>query len=414
MSIKLKGSTDGSVTLQAPADTSPTGTDKTFTLPTQDGDAGQILKTDGSGALSFTDNLSSGRNLIINGDMRVAQRATSVTGVANSANEGYQSIDRFGLYWANAAGGACTVSQSTDVPSNQGFSNSYKIDVTTADTSLNANHFVYMSTKLEAREIRTSGWNYTDPSSYVTLSFWVKSTKAGTYCSTLRSYDTPGAYHYVFEYTLAASTWTKVTHKIPGHASLVFDDNSEQGLDIRWNFANGSDRDDHTGNAWLDNGNGAATANQVNFFDSTDNDFYLTGVQLEVGEVATAFERRSYVEELIRCQRYFYKITGNTSDQVSLGLGYCYKGNNTDEHVRLTIFFPVTMRTGPSYSSNGIRALIVSSTEIGSNSSSSLDESIYSCAIDVGFTSSSLATYNAIQLRLHNTTDSHLSFSAEL
>ena len=414
MTIKLKGSSDGSVSLDAPSDTSPSGTDVSFTLPTADGTGNQVLSTDGSGNLSFADNVSSGRNLIINGDMKVAQRATSVTGVANSANEGYQSLDRFGIYWANSAGGVCTVSQSSDVPANEGLGNSFKVDVTTADTSLNANHFVYMSTKLEAREIRNSGWNYTNPSNYLTLSFWAKSTKAGTYCATLRSYDSSGSYYYVFEYTLVANTWTKVTHKIPGHASLVFHDNSDVGLDVRWNFAVGTDRDDHTGNSWLDNGNAAATSNQVNFFDSTSNDFYLTGVQLEVGEVATAFERRSYADELARCQRYFHKIAGNDSDQVSLGLGYCYKGNNTDEHVRLTIYHPVTMRTGPAYSGNGLRALIVGSTEITSNSHSGLDSSIYSTAIDVGFTSSSLATYNAIQVRLHMANDSHVSFSAEL
>ena len=350
MSIKLKGSTDGSVTLQAPADTSPTGTDKTFTLPTQDGGAGQILKTDGSGALSFTDNLSSGRNLVINGDMKVAQRATSVTGVANSVNEGYQSLDRFGFYFANAAGGVCTVSQSTDVPSNQGFSNSYKVDVTTADTTINTNHMVYASTILEAREIRNSGWNYTDPSSYLTLSFWAKSTKAGTYCITMRDYDA-GSWHYVFEYTLAANTWTKVTHKIPGHASLVFNDDVGHGIDIRWMFVVGTDRDNHTGNSWLNDGTAASTSNYINFFDSTDNDFYLTGVQLEVGEVATAFERRSYADELARCQRYRYQIDLGNGASVSHIVMSRFSASSGPAYAGLHL--PVEMRAGPNFTFTG-------------------------------------------------------------
>lgn len=345
MSIKLKGSSDGSVSLDAPADTSPSGTDVTFVLPTADGTGNQVLSTDGSGNLSFADNVSSGRNLIINGSMMVAQRATSVTGVANSANEGYQSLDRFGIYWANAAGGVCTVSQSSDVPANEGFSNSFKVDVTTADTSLNSNHFVYMSTKLEAREIRNSGWNYTSPSDYLTLSFWAKSTKAGTYCTTLRSYDSSGAYYYVFEYTLVANTWTKVTHSVPGHASLVFDDDSNVGLDVRWNFAVGTDRDDHTGNAWIDDGNAAATSNQVNFFDSTSNDFYLTGVQLEVGEVATAFERRSYHDELARCRRYYFQ-----SKQLGDTYQGCYYGYGiSTDRIGAQVRLPIEMRTTPSF-----------------------------------------------------------------
>lgn len=350
MSIKLKGSSDGSVSLQAPADTSPTGTDKTFTLPAQDGDAGQVLKTDGSGALSFTDNLASGRNLVINGDMRVAQRATSVTGVANSANEGYQSLDRFGLYWANAAGGVCTASQSSDVPANEGFSNSFKVDVTTADTTVNTNHMVYMSTILEAQDIRNSGWNYTDPSSYLTLSFWAKSSKAGIYCINLRNYDA-GSYNYVFEYTLAANTWTKVTHKIPGHASLVINNDIGHGIDVKWMFVAGTDRDNHTGNSWLNDGTAAATSNQVNFFDSTSNDFYLTGVQLEVGEVATPFERRSYADELRRCQRYRYQLDLGTNSHVghivmsrfSAGQGPAYAG----------LQVPVEMRGTPNFTFTG-------------------------------------------------------------
>ena len=350
MSIKLKGNTDGSVTLQAPADTSPSGTDKTFTLPTQDGDAGQILKTDGSGALSFTDNLSSGRNLIINGDMRVAQRATSVTGVANNANEGYQSLDRFGLYFANNAGGVCTVSQSTDVPANQGFSNSYKIDVTTADTSIATNQQIYTSTILEAQDIRNSGWNYTDPSSYLTLSFWVKSSKAGTYCITMRDYDA-GSWHYVFEYTLSANTWTKVTHKIPGHASLVFNNDVGHGIDVKWMFVAGTERDNHTGNSWLLDGTAGATSNQVNFFDSTSNDFYLTGVQLEVGETATAFERRSYGDELRRCQRYRYQIDlANSAAPMHLVMSRFQAGSGV---AYASVQFPGEMRAAPNFSFTG-------------------------------------------------------------
>ena len=273
---------------------------------------GQQLPT--AGALS-------NRNLVVNGALIVAQRSTSVTGVANSANEGYQTLDRFGLQFANNAGGVCTVSQSTDAPTNQGFKSSYKIDVTTADTSIATNQQIYTSTIFEARDIRNSGWNYTDPSSYLTLSFWVKSSKAGTYCITMRDFDA-GAWYYVFEYTLVADTWTKVTHSIPGHASLVFNDDVEHGLDIRWILVTGTDRDSHTGGSWLQNGTAVATPNQVNFFDSTSNDFYLTGVQLEVGEKATPFEHRSYGDELARCQRYFQIVRGSIrndyrSDQVA-------------------------------------------------------------------------------------------------
>ena len=294
---------------------------------------GQQLPT--AGALSH-------RNLVVNGSMIVAQRSTSVTGVANSANEGYQTLDRFGLYFANNAGGVCTVSQSTDAPTNQGFRNSYKIDVTTADTSVVSNQQIYTSTILEAREIRNSGWNYTDPSSYLTLSFWVKSSKAGTYCITMRDYDA-GAWYYVFEYTLVADTWTKVTHSIPGHASLVFNDDTSHGLDIRWVLVTGTDRDSHTGDSWLQNGTAAATPNQVNFFDSTSNDFYLTGVQLELGEKATPFEHRSYGDELHRCMRYCQRY-GN-GNRIALGI---WDNVASNDRVQAHHYLPVWMRVTPA------------------------------------------------------------------
>ena len=250
------------------------------------------------------------RNLVVNGSMIVAQRDTSVTGVANNSDEGYQTLDRFALLFANSAGGVCTVSQDTDVPSNEGFSSSYKVDVTTADTSVAATHMIYVAHKVEAQNIRNSGWNYTSASSYVTLSFWVKSSKAGTYVFAARANDA-GAVYYPFEYTLVANTWTKVTHSFPGDSSLVIDNDNGNGFELRWYLVVGTDRDNATANQWnANNTTNAATSNQVNFFDSTSNEFYLTGVQLEVGEKATPFEHRSFGDELARCNRYYELVRG--------------------------------------------------------------------------------------------------------
>ena len=354
------------------------------------------------------------RNLVINGAMEVAQRGTSQASVSSGSNDDYQTLDRFGLKFANSAGGVCTVSQNTDVPSNEGFSSSYKVDVTTADTSVDANHMIYVYQKIEAQNVRNSGWNYTTTSSYVTLSFWVKSSKAGTYVFAARANDA-GAVYYVFEYTLTANTWTKVTHSIPGNSSLVFNNDNDVGFDLRWYLAVGTNRDNATANQWNpDNSQNAATSNQVNFFDSTSNDFYLTGVQLEVGEKSTAFQHLSYGDELAKSQRYFYRIGGNTTDQTALGVAYCYSPTNGDEHVRTIIHFPVTMRSDPSMSASGILGLAAGSNQLTSNSNSTLDESVYSAMIDIGFTSSSLANFNAVVVRLENTATAHMSFDAEL
>ena len=248
----------------------------------------------------------SNRNLVINGAMQVAQRGTSAS-VSDGSNEGYQTLDRFKFDYGNNAGGVATISQDTTVPSGYGFSNSYKVDVTTADTSLASTHQIFFRTILEAQDIRNSGWNYTSTSSFITLSFWAKSSKAGTYNIAFRASDV-GALYYLVEYTLVADTWKKVTATIPGDSSLVFNDDNGNGLEIRWNLALGTDRNDGTANQWNSvSSNNAGTSNQVNFFDSTDNNFFLTGVQLEVGEQATPFEHRSFGDELARCKRYYEK-----------------------------------------------------------------------------------------------------------
>ena len=281
------------------------------------------------------------RNLVVNGSMIVAQRDTSVTGVANNSDEGYQTLDRFALFFANSAGGVCTVSQDTDVPSNEGFSSSYKVDVTTADTSVAATHMIYVAHKVEAQNIRNSGWNYTSASSYVTLSFWVKSSKAGTYVFAARANDA-GAVYYPFEYTLVANTWKKVTHSFPGDSSLVINNDNGVGFELRWYLVAGTDRDNGTANQWnASNTSNAATSSQVNFFDSTSNEFYLTGVQLEVGEVATDFEHRSYGDELARSQRYYQEAGVVLS-------------NTTPDRYYVHVSLPVTMRDSPTISSGNI------------------------------------------------------------
>ncbi len=290
-----------------------------------------------SGALS-------NRNLVINGAMQVAQRSTSVASVSDGSNEGYQSLDRFALYYSNSAGGVCTISQDTTVPSGYGFSNSYKVDVTTADTSISSTHVIFIQHSLEAREVRNSGWNYTSSSSNITLSFWARSTKAGTYNVLFRAIDV-GQKYYVAEYTLVADTWKKVTVTVPGDSSLVFNNDTDSGLTIRWNLQCGSDRDNASTDAWLavDAGN-QGTSNQVNFFDSTSNDFYLTGVQLEVGTEATPFEHRSFGQELALCQRYFEKTDQEGSDTYRLSMN---KGNTSDAYY-WPIGFRVTKRAKPA------------------------------------------------------------------
>jgi hypothetical protein len=251
------------------------------------------------------------RNIIINGAMQVAQRSSSAVAVSNNSNEGYQTVDRINFGFGNNAGGACNISQDTTVPSGLGFSNSYKVDVTTADTSIDSTHQIFFRTILEAREIRNSGWNYTDSTgnSKITCSFYARSNKAGTYCFSFRSVDASGSMYYVKEFTLVADTWKRVIITIPSNSSLVFDDDTNAGAVLAISLQAGSDRNNATDDTWNTSDSSLTTSNQVNFFDDTANNFFLTGWQLEVGEQATPFEHRSYGEELALCQRYYQQHT---------------------------------------------------------------------------------------------------------
>jgi hypothetical protein len=294
------------------------------------------------------------RNLIINGAMQVAQRGTSVS-VSDGTNEGYQSLDRFSFTFGNNAGGACTISQDTTVPSGQGFSNSYKVAVTTADTNISSTHQIYFRQSIEAQDIRNSGWDYTGSTgstgnSKLTVSFWARSSKAGIYCLCLRNNDASGNMYYVKEYTLEADTWKRVICSVPSNPSLVFSNNNDTGLEVNWSLQTGTNRDNATDGAWNTADTSRATSNQVNFFDSTSNVFYLTGVQLEVGSVATPFEHRSYGEELALCQRYYYQTpSGSASTQKIYWEGYSEAGS----FAHLDIFFPTEMRAAPSCTVSG-------------------------------------------------------------
>ena len=265
------------------------------------------------------------RRININGDMMVAQRGTSAS-VSDGSNEGYSTLDRWYLLYSSSAGGAITFSQDTDVPTDYTwgrFNHSAKLDVTTADTSISDAHAVTLQYRIEAKDIRNSGWNYTSSNSTLSISFWAKSVKAGTYCVFLFTVDGTQR-NNVQEYTLEANTWKHVELEFPGDSTITFDDNYDNGMTVGWTLQAGADRYESVVNGqWISrsDGNGEgryATSNQVNFLDSTDNNFYLTGVQIEVGK-ATRFEHRSYGEELQLCSRYFQQFEGGSNSLFATG-----------------------------------------------------------------------------------------------
>ena len=294
-SIKLKGDTSGEVTISAPAVAGTT----TLELPA-------------TSSTLATQNALGVRNLIINGDMRIAQRGTSVSGITTSSGE-YYTVDRFGQWLSDA--GTWTHAQDTDVPTGQGFSNSVKLSCTTAKPSLSAGSYYHSKYTIEAQNLQHLKYG-TANAEKITLSFWVKSNKTGTYILELEQDDSSKVISQ--SYTINnANTWEKKTLTYDGNTANVINNDNGRGIHIWFWFAAGSSFSSGTLNtSW----NSRTTANdavgQVNLADSTSNYINITGVQLEVGDTATPFEHRPYDMELARCMRYFEK---SYSQEHSLG-----------------------------------------------------------------------------------------------
>jgi len=301
------------------------------------------------------------RNMIINGAMQVAQR-----GNQTSVQVGYGGCDRF--QFASSGATRVTLKQSTDVPSNQGFINSQQVDVTTADSSLAAGDYAMIRTKIEAQDLQHLKYG-TSEAEKITLQFFVKSSKTGTHI--IEAYHGDAAYHNSQSYTISsADTWQKVTVIFDGYQTTNFNNDTGIGLQFAWWLAAGSTYAGGSlqSNTWTNTAANRAVG-QVNVMDSDSNNFYLTGVQLEVGEQATPFEHKSFGEEIALCQRYFQAL-GNYGDG-DVTANRFYNADYVNIHSFVRAFYP-KMRDQPNidysiasgslntdYSTNGMIQLYV-------------------------------------------------------
>jgi len=293
------------------------------------------LASDGTCTVKATNNLSN-RNVLANGAMQIYQRGSS-TGIG-SANETTFALDRWGLYTQNT-GARFTMSQG-DGP--DGFQTSLKIACTTADTSLASNEEVYFSQKLEGYDTERFQKGTSGAKSY-TLSFWAKSTKTGTYIVRLLGRDNTTS-NVSKAYTVGDTNWNKYTVNFPADTDTNRKDNSDNGEALRvqfWLLGGSAVNTGTLQETWANSSDSNACPGQVNFADSTSNIFYITGVQLEVGDVATDFEHRSYGDELQRCLRYFFKL--NVTDNIGP-----YFTQYVNSHKFVHMWYPVTMRIAPT------------------------------------------------------------------
>jgi len=309
------------------------------------GTTAQDLTVDNINTTSVNSGQLSNRNMIINGAMQVSQRGTSEASV--STTQYANAPDRWRFVGSN--GGTWTVSQSTTSPNL--FKNSYKYDCTTADSSLGAGDFLAFDQALEGLNLQGLGWGTSDAKS-VTVSFHVRSNKTGTYtCELFQGAGGVGGSNILVSksYTIsAADTWEKKTITFSGNTAVAFTNDNTRQLTLNLWLAAGSN---FTGGTFSDgtyhNANNKRVASgQVNLADSTSNEWYITGVQLEVGSTATDFEHRSFSQELALCQRYYTAIdaNGGVDNFAPLGIGRFYNSNQA----QILINFPTTMRQPPT------------------------------------------------------------------
>ena len=245
------------------------------------------------------------RNLIINGAMQVAQRGTSETGVTSMKYA--NAPDHYQLVINNM--GAYTVSQSTDAP--DGFANSYKIQCTTADASPAASDYFFFWTKHEGQDVQHLKFG-TASAQQLTLSFWVKSNMTGTWQVNFRDKDNGRLITGTYT-TNSSDTWEYKTITVDGDTgSSGFTNDNNESFSLEFPLGAGTDFTSGTApTAWEGSVNAnRAASNTVNIASSTSNYWAITGVQLEVGSVATPFEHISYGESLALCQRYYTKSYG--------------------------------------------------------------------------------------------------------
>ena len=274
------------------------------------------------------------RNIVINGGMQIFQRGTSFTSVANTAYH----ADRFELYMQNEAS-QYTVTQDSDTPN--GFGNCLKLDVTTADTSIASNEEVKLLYKIEGQDLQQFKKGTSDTEK-MTLSFYVKTNKTGVYCVEL--FDRDNSREVSASYTVADANWNRYTITFPADSSGAFDDDNASSLEISfWLVAGSAVQGGTLNTAWRSAADGSSATGQVNFSDSTDNNWQLTGVQLEVGSQATPFEHRSFGEELPLCQRYYYRRVTDTSSQY-----LCDAFTTSSTQIVGLVQFPVEMRAAPT------------------------------------------------------------------
>jgi len=347
------------------------------------------------------------RNLIINGAMNVCQRATSKSGLGANTDSGYHVQDRFDLVLAGSTAGRFTMSQDTDAPS--GFGAAMKFDCTTADTSIAADEFFAILYQFEGQDLQQLAKGTSDAKE-VTVSFYAKANASKTYVVELKDYDNTRTVSKTFT---VGTSYSRIELTFPADTTGALDNDTARSFSLNIYLHVGST---YTSGTLQTTWGSQVTANRAvgceSFFSSTDNTFFITGLQMEIGSVATEFEHRSFSEELALCQRYYYAAETDASAVPLMGYGFAYSTTVAD----FNFLLPVTMRAAPSITALRIRISLGSGTAYDATLDYSAGyQSGQSTNVRFGFSATGLTAYRPYFIRNRvGTGQSYIRFDAEL
>ena len=356
-------------------------------------------------ALIGSQSALSDRNMIINGSMAVSQRGTSSTG--QGASDLFL-VDRFHLNTNGNSAGRFTVTQESDGPS--GIPNSLKLACTTADTSIAASERFFIEQRLEGQNLQRIKKGTSDAQA-ITVSFYVKGNASATYVVGI--YDSDNSRQIGAQFSVTTS-WNRVSVTFPADTGgSPLDDDNAESLSLRFYLHAGST---YTGGTLQTTWDTAVNNEQVgsgttSIFDSTSRTFFLTGVQMELGEVATPFEHRSFGDELARCQRYFYR---EVDDDGAMFSWVGFADSSTAAYLQHP--HPVEMRAEPSMSTTGTAgdySLRIGANTVGCSNVPALSSSTKRVGHVQWRVSSGLTTGQAV-VGKHDAADKYIDWSAEL
>ena len=359
---------------------------------------GVLTATSFAGDGSSLTGIAGRKNIIINGDMKVAQRGTSFAAAAT----GTFPVDRFKFNHSSI--GAYTVSQDSSAP--DGFANSIKIDCTTADASPGAADHLYLATTIEGQDLQHLKKGTASAES-VTLSFWVKCNKTGDMQVNVKDVDNDRQIGNTVTIN-SADTWEQKSLTFAGDTTGALGDDSSNSIFIEWWLDSGSSLSSGAvPTSWearvdTDRNAGGTLA----LADSTSNYINITGVKLEVGTAATDYDHRSYGEELSLCERYYHRHTANIAG-AGICAGVVYNTNSAAAAYR----YPTIMRTNPtlSYSDVGDFRVLYTTTKVVT----AIDGIETISGVRLWFTSSGMTAGNGMMIDANNTS-CWLAFDAEL